>query len=39
MKVDTSDIRISNTDVKGKYMALYKFTDIYNQSYWTDIVE
>ncbi|MCR5746887.1 MAG: hypothetical protein K6G03_04195, partial [Lachnospiraceae bacterium] len=39
MTVDTSDIVISNTDVKGNYKALYKFTDIYNQSYWTDEVK
>ena len=38
MTVNTSDIEISNTDVQGSYKALYKFTDIYDQSYWTDDV-
>ena len=38
MTVDTSKLEISNTEVGGghKWLALYKFTDIYNQSYWTD---
>ena len=39
MTVNTSDIEISNTDVKGDYKALYRFTDIYDQCYWTDDVK
>lgn len=38
MTVDTSKLEISNTriDDGNKCMALYKFTDIYNQEYWTE---
>jgi len=28
--------KISDTYVGGDYIALYKFTDIYNQAYWSD---
>lgn len=41
MTVDTSKLEISNTALGDgdKWIALYKFTDIYDQSYWTDILE
>ena len=41
MTVDTSKLEISNTDITGGdgIKALYKFTDIYNQAYWTDVIE
>ena len=32
---DPSKLVISNTDLGGKYVALYRFTDIYGQYYWT----
>ncbi len=34
----TDNMVISNTYVGGDYLALYKFTDIYAQSYWSDPV-
>lgn len=36
IKVDTSKLEISNTAIGGEYIALYRFKDIYDQSYWTD---
>lgn len=36
---DPSDVVISNTDMGGDYIALYRFTDIYNQSYWSEQVD
>ena len=41
MTVDTSKLEISNTEIGDghTWLALYKFTDIYNQSYWTDPLE
>ena len=41
LTVDTSKLEISNTDITGGdgIKALYKFTDIYNQAYWTDVIE
>ena len=32
----TENMEISNTDVGDNYIALYKFTDIYNQPYYTE---
>ena len=31
----TGNMTISNTYLGGDYVALYRFTDIYNQHYWT----
>ena len=31
----TENMVISNTDLGGKCVALYRFTDIYGQCYWT----
>ncbi len=39
MTVDTSDILISNTDMGGDYIALYRFSDIYDQKYWSEKLE
>ncbi len=41
MTVDTSKLEISNTEIGDGHncMALYKFTDIYDQTYWTDVLE
>ena len=36
IKVDTSKLEISNTAIGGEYITLYRFKDIYDQSYWTD---
>ena len=33
--VVSDDMVISNTDLGGDYVALYRFTDIYGQYYWT----
>ena len=33
--VVTDKMVISNTDLGGDYVALYRFTDIYGQYYWT----
>ncbi len=39
MKV-TDKMEISNTKVgDGKFKAMYRFTDIYNQNYWTPAIE
>lgn len=35
----TDDMEISNTYVGDSYIALYKFTDIYNQPYYTEPVK
>ena len=35
----TENMEISNTDVGENYIALYKFTDIYNQPYYTEPVK
>ena len=32
---DPAKLVISNTDLGGKFVALYRFTDIYGQCYWT----
>lgn len=34
-----SSLTISNTDVGGKVKVTYRFTDIYNQEYWTPSLE
>lgn len=41
MIVDTSKLEISNTKVgdAADILAVYRFTDIYDQSYWTDVLE
>ena len=31
----TADMQISNTSLGGNYIALYRFTDLYNQYYWS----
>ncbi len=35
---DPSGIEISNTFVGNDYLALYKFTDMYDQDYWTEVL-
>ncbi len=32
-------LTISNTYLNGDHIALYKFTDIYNQNYWTETLD
>ncbi len=34
----TETMEISNTEVGASYVALYRFTDLYNQAYWTPAV-
>ena len=34
----TDNMEISNTGLGGDYMATYRFTDIYNQQYWSEIL-
>ncbi len=34
----TSDILISNVDIGDSVTAMYKLTDIYGQSYWTEVI-
>ena len=36
----TENMEISNVDVgEGKVKATYRFTDIYNQAYWTPALD
>ena len=36
----TDNMQISNTDVgSGKVKLMYRFTDIYNQEYWTPVID
>ena len=32
----TDNMQISNTYLDSGYVAMYKFTDIYNNSFWSD---
>ncbi len=34
----TSDMQISNVEIGDSVSAMYRFTDIYGQSYWTEVI-
>ena len=35
----SENMEISNTALGGSYQAMYRFTDIYNQQYWSDVLK